>query len=169
MTVAITRLDLSAADLREAAARTRDAKAARRMLAIGLVLECWSREAAAGACAMDRQTLRDWVHRYNTLGLAGLSDLPRRNGPQPRLTAEQQARVAEWVEQGPAYERDGVVRWRCVDLRLRIAQEFGVQLHERTVGKLLRRLSFRRLSVRPQHPLSKPEEQAVFSAALPIL
>ena len=39
MTIAITRLDLSAADLREAAARTEDAKAARRMLAIGLVLE----------------------------------------------------------------------------------------------------------------------------------
>ena len=45
---------------------------------------------------------------------------------------------------------------------------FGVPLHERTVGKLLRTLSFRRLSVRPQHPLSKPEEQAVFSAALAI-
>ena len=62
---AITRLDLSAADLRDAAARTREAKAARRMLAIGLVLEGWSRESAAEACAMDRQTLRDWVHRYN--------------------------------------------------------------------------------------------------------
>ena len=59
MAVAITRMDMSAADLREAAARTPDAKAARRMLAIALVLEGWSREAAAEACAMDRQTLRD--------------------------------------------------------------------------------------------------------------
>ena len=65
MTVAITRLERSAADLREAAAATRDAKAARRMLAMALLLEGWSREAAAEACAMDRQTLRDWVHRYN--------------------------------------------------------------------------------------------------------
>jgi transposase len=168
MTVSITRLDLSAADLREAAARTQDAKAARRMLAIGLVLEDCSREAAAEACAMDRQTLRDWVHRYNALGLQGLFDRPRRNGPRPRLSAEQQDKVAAWAEQGPQYERDGVVRWRCVDLQRRIAQEFAVRLHERTVGKLLRRLSFRRLSVRPQHPLSKPEDQAVFSAALAI-
>jgi hypothetical protein len=61
MTLTITRLDLSAADLRDAAARTREAKAARRMLAIGLVLEGWSRESAAEACAMDRQTLCDWV------------------------------------------------------------------------------------------------------------
>ena len=101
--------------------------------------------------------------------MEGLFDRPRRNGPRPRLSGEQQARVADWVEQGPELERDGVVRWRCVDLQLRIAQEFAVQLHERTVGKLLRKLSFRRLSVRPQHPQSKPEEQAVFSAASPIL
>jgi hypothetical protein len=39
MTVAITRLELSASDLREAAAGTQDAKAARRMLAIALSLE----------------------------------------------------------------------------------------------------------------------------------
>jgi hypothetical protein len=63
MTATITRSDRSARELREVAARTQDAKAARRMLAIALVLEGWSREAAAEACAMDRQTLRDWVHR----------------------------------------------------------------------------------------------------------
>ena len=89
MAVAITQLDMSAPDLREAAARTQDAKAARRMLAIALVQEGWSREAAAEACAMDRQTLRDWVHRYNELGLDGLHDRLRRNGPRPRLSFEQ--------------------------------------------------------------------------------
>ena len=169
MTVAITRVGLSAADLREAAAGTQDATAARRMLAIALVLDGWSREAAAATCAMDRQTLRDWVHRYNESGLDGLYDRLRRNGPLPRLAAEQQARVAEWVEQGPDRERDGVVRWRCVDLQQRIMQEFAVHLHERTVGKLLRKLAFRRLSVRPQHPQSNPEEQAVFRASFPLL
>src|SRR5689334_24737040 len=101
--------------------------------------------------------------------LEGLTDRPRRNGPRPRLSAEQQAQVVQWVEQGPDLERDGVVRWRCVDLQRRILEVFAVSLHERTVGKLLRKLSFRRLSVRPQHPQSAPEEQAVFSAALPIL
>ena len=118
---------------------------------------------------MEGQTLRDWVHRYNEAGLHGLYDQRGRNGPPPRLSAEQQAKVAAWVGQGADLERDGVVRWRCVDLQRRIMQEFAVQLHERTVGKLLRKLSFRRLSVRPQHPQSKPEEQAVFKAASPIL
>jgi transposase len=136
------------------------------MLAVALVLEGCSRDVAAGTCAMDRQTLRDWVHRYNELGVAGLFDRPRRNGPRARLSPEQQSEVAIWVEQGPDLERDGVVRWRCVDLQQRIAQKFAVSLHERTVGKLLRKLSFRRLSARPQHPQSKPEAQALFKVGL---
>jgi len=162
MTVAITRLTLSAADLRQAAARTQDAKMARRMLAIALVLEGHSRTDAAQSCAMDRQTLCDWVHRYNADGLDGLSDQPRCNGPKPRLSAEQQAEVEAWVDAGADLERDGVVRWRCIDLQRRIKQSFDVCLHERTVGKLLNKLAFRRLSVRPQHPQSDPEAQASF-------
>ena len=90
---------------------------------------------------MDRQTLRDWVHRYKELGVAGLFDHPRSNGPRARLLPEQQTKVAAWVEQGPDLERDGIVRWRCVHLQQRIAQEFAISLHERTVGKLLRKLS----------------------------
>src|SRR5215210_233004 len=130
MAVAITRRDLSAGDLRREAARTRDAKASRRMLAIALVLEGRSREDAAESCGMDRQTLRDWAHRYNAEGLAGFADLPRRNGPKPRLSPEQEAVVAGWAEQGRDLAGDGGVRWRCRDLQGRIASEFGVGLHE---------------------------------------
>ena len=167
MTIAITRLDLTAADLRAAAARTLDAKASRRMLAIALLLEGWSREAAAGACAMDRQTLRDWVHRYNGLGLAGLYNQPRRNGPLPRLSSEQQAAVAGWVEQGADLARDGVVRWRCVDLQRRIAAAFAVTLHESTIGRMLRRLHFTRLQPRPYHPKKDAAAQQGFKKTSP--
>jgi len=169
MAVAITRQDVSVGDLRHEAGRTRDAKAGRRMLAIACVMEGQSREDAAECCGMDRQTLRDWVHRFNADGLAGLADLPRRNGPKPCLSSEQEAVVAGWVEQGPDLARDGVVRWRCVDLQDRIKREWSISLHERTVGKLLRRLAFRRLSVRPQHPKSDPETQALFEASSPAL
>ncbi len=116
----------------------------------------------AEACGMERQTLCDWVHRYNASGLDGLYNRPRRNGPLPRLSEKQQAQIAKWVEEGPDLERDGVVRWRCTDLQKRIREEFAIELHERSVGKLLRKLSFRRISVRPQHPQCEPEEQAVF-------
>ena len=164
MALAITRHDLSIAELRQAAARSRDANAARRMLAIALVLEGCSREEAAESCGMDRQTLRDWVHRYNAEGIAGLANR-RAPGPAPRLSAEQEAAVGRWIEEGPDLERDGVGRWRCRDLQERIRQKFGVSLHERTVGKLLTKLRFRRLSVRPQHPQSDPAAQAAFRGA----
>src|SRR4051794_18619187 len=78
MTVAITRQELGAVELRREARRCRDTAASRRMLALALVLEGSSREEAARAAGMDRQTLRDWVHRYNAEGgLAGLRDRPR--------------------------------------------------------------------------------------------
>jgi transposase len=60
--VEVTRRELTA-ELRAAAGRTKDARAARRMLAIALVLESADRTTAAETCGMDRQTLRDWVHR----------------------------------------------------------------------------------------------------------
>jgi transposase len=135
------------------------------MLALALVLEGHSREDSAQICGMDRQTLRDWVHRYNAEGIAGLSNRPA-PGPEPRLSADQEAAVAEWIESGPDLERDGVVRWRCRDLKERIEREFQVSFHERTIGKLLARLGFRRLSVRPQHPESDVAEQEAFKGAL---
>jgi transposase len=74
MTAAITRLELTASELRAAAGKTKDARASRRMLAIALVLEGVDRKRAAETCGMDRQTLRDWIDRYNTEGLAGLTN-----------------------------------------------------------------------------------------------
>ena len=80
--IAITRRDLTAGELRAGAARSREAQASRRMLAIALVLEGVDRKSAAETCGMDRQTLRDWVHRYNAEGLAGLAN--RRGEARPR-------------------------------------------------------------------------------------
>lgn len=164
--IAITRRELTSGELRAAAGKTRDARAARRMLAIALVLEGVDRTTAAETCGMDRQTLRDWVHRYNAEGLAGLVN--RTVPPRPRrLAPEQLAELASWVEAGPDPARDGVVRWRRRDLQRRIAAEFGVALHERSVGKQLAALGFRRLSVRPQHPKSDPAAQAAFKKTSP--
>ena len=110
MTVGITRWELGAGDLRREAGRCRDTRAARRMLALALVLEGCSRETAARHTGMDRQTLRDRVHRYNAEGLAGRRDR-RRAGRRPRLTPDQEAELVTAVDQGPDPDRDGVVRW----------------------------------------------------------
>ena len=164
--IAITRMELTAVEVRTAAGRSKDARAARRILAIALVLEGVDRATAAETCGMDRQTLRDWVHRYNADGLFGLMN---RTVPQRarRLAPEQLAALAAWVEAGPDPVRDGVVRWRRRDLQHRIKAEFGVVLHERSVGKQLAALGFRRLSVRPQHPKSDPEAQVAFKKTSP--
>lgn len=164
MTVVVMRKELGAVELRGEASRCRDARAARRMLALALVLEGSSRAEAARHAGMDRQTLRDWVHRYNAEGLDGLRDR-RRHGPRPRLTPEQEAELAAAVEQGPDPDRDGVVRWRRVDLQALIEARFAVRLHERSVGKVLRRLGFTRLSVRPKHPKADEAAQAAFKKA----
>ena len=100
---------------------------------------------------MDRQTLRDWVHRFNALGRDGLID-NWMGGPKPHLSADQLAQFAQIVEAGPDREKDGVVRWRRIDLKWVIAERFGVAFHERYVGKLLQKLGFSHMSARPRHP-----------------
>ena len=165
--VAITREDHTAEDLRREAARCRDADAARRMLALALIKEGGSRTEAARSCGMDRQTLRDWVHRYNAEGLAGLRNRCG-GGPKRRLTEAQEARVVELVRQGPHPETHGVIRWRRIDLVRVIEAEFNVTLAERTVGALLHRLGFRRVSVRPRHPEQDPTVQEAHKKTLPI-
>ena len=166
--VAITRDEHDAASLRRAASSSRDADAARRMLALALVLEGTSRADAARLCGMDRQTLRDWVHRYNEAGLGGLSARPHGGGPRRLLSAEQEEAVAALVRSGPDPAEHAVVRWRRVDLAAVIDARFGVRLAERTVGALLRRLGFVRLSVRPRHPAHDAQAQEAHKKTSPI-
>ena len=164
--VEIMRRDCSVAQLRAEAASTADAKQARRILAIAMVLDGHARLLAAQACGMDRQTLRDWVIRYNEDGVAGLADRPRPGRPAA-LSDEQRAEVAQWVQSGPDRKTDGVARWRCADLRDRIAAHFGIRMHERSVGKLLHALDFSSISVRPLHPQSDLEAQEAFKKTSP--
>ena len=86
MSVKIARIDLSVVELRRLAKREKNPLIVRRMLAIALVLEGSDRRPAAEACGMDRQTLRDWVHRYNAEGLAGLRE--RRTSGHTRARLE---------------------------------------------------------------------------------
>jgi transposase len=163
----ITRAEFTAEELRAAGARSDDAKAARRMLALALVLDGYERGKAAHLCGMDRQTLRDWVIRYNAEGIAGLSDRVS-PGPKPRLTPEQEAAVAALVRSGPDLAVDGVVRWRRLDVARVIKTRFNLTLAERSVGAMLRRLGFRRLSVRPRHPRQDAAAQEAHKKTLPI-
>ena len=164
--IKITRTDLTASDLRHAACGEKNARTARRMLAVAQVLDGFDRGTAARNCGRDRQTLRDWVLRCNAGGLAGLSGL-QHSGRPPVLTPGQREQFAALVEAGPKAAGRKIVRWRCKDLREELASRFGIAVHERTVGKFLNTLGCRRLSVRPQHPKSNVEAQEAFKKTLP--
>ncbi len=164
--IEVTRLDLSAAELRQRASRCRGGRVACRVLAIAHVLEGASRAEAASTCGMDRQTLRDWVHRYNAEGIAGLSDA-RRSGRPPALSQAQMQELKDLVLAGPDLANDGVVRWRCIDLRSVIEARYEVVVHERTVGKLLRRMGLTRLQPRPYHPKKDADAQEAFKKTSP--
>lgn len=155
------RKDFSASDLRRLAARAKDANQGRRLLALAAILDGMSREAAARIGGMDRQTLRDWVIRFNAEGPEGLVN---RTSPGRRgwLSAAQLRELSEVVETGPDPERDGVVRWRRVDLKRVIEQRFGVVYAERSISKLLADLGFVHISARPQHPAQDGQVIAAF-------
>lgn len=132
-----------------------------------MVLEGRTRSEAATQNGMDRQTLRDWVHRYNAEGVAGLQDR-HRSGRTPALTAEQQAELKALVINGPDLATHKVVRWRCKDLRAEVAKRFGREVHESTIGKWLHQLGLTRLQPRPVHPKKDPEAEVAFKKTSPI-
>ena len=143
--------DYDAGSLRDLAKRSRDPRQIRRLLALAAVYDGMSRADAAKVGGMDRQTLRDWVHRFNAAGPEGVRNRAGAGRPR-RLTEVQMRELAEIVETGPDPVTDGVVRWRRIDLKRVIEVRFGVIYSERAVSDLLGRLSFSYISARPQHP-----------------
>jgi transposase len=160
------REDYAAAELRRLAAASKNANQSRRLLSLAAVADGMNRTEAARIGGMDRQTLRDWVHRFNARGPDGLLD-GRSKGPKPRLSAEQRAEMAELVETGPDRVVHGVVRWRRIDVQRVILERFGVAYHERTVGKLLKTLGFSHISARPRHPAQDQRTIEAFKSLSP--
>jgi transposase len=148
--------DFTASELRKLAARAKDANQGRRLLALAAVSDGMSRADAAKIGGMDRQTLRDWVHRFNAEGPDGLEN---RSAPGRAcwLSPKQMRELAQIVETGPDPESDGVVRWRRIDLRRVIEDRFGIVYAERSISRLLAELGFVHISARPQHPAQNPK------------
>jgi transposase len=164
--LAITRTEHSADELRAFASKSRDGGQVRRLLALALILDGHTRTEAAERTGMDRQTLRDWVHRYNAEGVEGLKS-SHGPGRPPSLTGAQMADLKATVLKGPDPAKHGVVRWRCVDLRAEVARRFTVEVSERTIGKWLRKLDLTRLQPRPFHPKKDAAAQQAFKKTSP--
>src|SRR5216684_1104324 len=149
--------DFTAADLRRLAAKARDADQVRRLLALAAVYDGMDRETAARIGGMDRQTLRDWAHRFNEYGPVGLINV-KPAGRRPKQS----------VEAGPDPEKHGVVRWRCVDLQRVLGAQFGVDLSTVAIGRQLKRLGFSHISARPLHPAQDAQAITAFKKTSPL-
>ncbi len=155
------RTDIEAAELRRLARRQDDGRVASRLLGLANVLDGMSREEAARAAGMDRQTLRDWVHRFNAEGVEGLCDRPHLGRPV-RLSEGEQAALKAIVLRGPDPERDGVSAWRAADLCRIAEQRFGVAYGENGMLRLLKALDLSWQKIRPRHPKADKGAQERF-------
>lgn len=157
----VIRTDIPADELRRQARLEGDGRVACRLLALANVLDGLSREAAARQAGMDRQTLRDWVIRFNAEGVAGLRDRPRQ-GRSPLLDPGKMATFKAMVLRGPDPERDGVSSWTAKDLCRLVAARWGVSYSENGMLDLLHGLELSWQKTRPTHPQADARAQAAF-------
>jgi transposase len=157
------REDIPAEELRRLACLESNGRVACRLLALANALGGMSRESAARQAGMDRQTLRDWVIRFNAAGVEGLRDRPKSGRPS-WLNDGQLATLKAVVLRGPEPERDGVSSWRATDLCRFVEDRFGVRYSENGMLRLLHDLGLSwqrhgpctpRLIARPRHALKK--------------
>jgi transposase len=161
MSALTIRDDLPADELRRRARDAADGRVAARMFAIANALDGMSRERAARQAGMDRQILRDWVVRYNAEGLDGLHNRPL-PGRQPKLTEGQIATLRGIVLRAPDPEKDGVARWRMVDLCRIVEERYGVTYCSTGMWRLVRSLGLSFQKARPRHPKADAKAQAAF-------
>src|ERR1039457_3285516 len=143
------RTDYTAGEVRRLAKRAKDGAQARRLLAIAAVLDGVSREDAAKIGGMDRQTLLDWVIRFNEQGPDGLINIPSPGVPA-KLDEEHKAFLARIVDEGPTPAIHGVVRGRACDLIMRLYEEFALSVSDDTIYRAMKELGFSHVSARPK-------------------
>ena len=153
--------DIPAAELRRLARLENDGRVACRLLALASALDGMSRAAAAEQAGMDRQTLRDWVVRFNQAGVEGLCDRPR-SGRPGFLSEGQLASLKAWVLRGPDPEHDSRSAWTAQDLCRLVEARFGVAYSEHGRLRLLHDLDLSWQKARPVHPQADAKAQEAF-------
>jgi len=136
--------------LRALALSEKAGSATRRLLALVTIYDGGTRADAARLGGVGRQTLRDWVLRFNAKGPGGLAD-DKSTGRPSKLNDEQRRALVAKVEAGPVPWLDEVVRWRLIDLAQWVFDEYGVSVTKQILSRELRALNYRKLSVRPRH------------------
>jgi transposase len=160
------RADFDAARLRRLARGSKDANQARRLLALAAIYAGGTRTQAAAAGGVGLQVVRDWVVRLNAEGTSGVID-KKAPGQPPLLQFKHRRALAQMVENGPIPAIHGVVRWRLVDLVRWVWEEFRIAVSETTIGRVLKKMGYRKLSARPLHHAQNPDAVAAFKKTSP--
>ena len=144
------RPDFDAGQLRALAKQSCDGAQGRRLLALAMIYDGSRRSEAARMAGVGLQIVRDWVLRFNAEGPDGLRN---RKGCRPprKVTDAHRTFLVELVAADPDPTVHGVVRWRRCDLARCVEDQFGVTLHESTIGRVLREMGYAKLSARPCH------------------
>ncbi len=158
--------DFDGPELRALAKGSRDPVHVRRLLALAEIYDGGARSAGARIGGVGLQSIRDWVLRFNAGGPEALIDA-KTAGRKPKLGAVELQALVRVVEAGPLLAIHGVVRWRLVDLRQWVFEEFGIETSVQSLSEQLRALGYRKLSARPRHPAQDLEAQAIFKKTSP--
>ena len=161
MSALAIRDDISSDELRRYARRESNGRVRTRRIALANALDGMDRAHAARLAGKDRQTLRDWVHRYNAEGIAGLRDRPK-PGRTPKLSEGQMASLKAIVLTGPDPAADKIGRWRVVDLCRYVEERWDVGYSETGMLRLLWSLDLSHRKTRPRHPQSDATAQQAF-------
>ena len=114
----------------------RDWKEWRRMRAVKLKREGWSQREIAEALGVSDPAVSHWLAVAGRDGVEALRSRPAA-GRVPRLTAEQERLIPEFLWHGPeAYGFRGRV-WTCARIALVIEEEFGVKISDEDAAKIL--------------------------------
>lgn len=151
-------------ELRRLARQTKQAKLAVRLRAIYMAQLGNTAPQIAQSLGYSRRTIQNWVHDYNRQGLQGLQDRPGR-GRNGRLNDDQLQWLRQRIDQGPT-EEDNVCVFHAGDIQRIIMSQFGIHYSIRSVQRLLRRLGYRYLKPRPEHPKGDPQARKAFKKRL---
>jgi transposase len=153
-------------ELHRLSRQTKDAKLAARLRAVNLALQGKTAPEIGENMGYSRRTVQNWIYAYNRHGLEGLQQR-RGRGRNHRLNRDQLQWLRQRLDQGPT-EADGVCVFHAADIQRIIEKQFGVRYAVRTVQKLLRRLGYRYISPRPEHPKGDPQARKAFKKRLSI-
>ena len=128
----------------------KDANQVRRCLSLSAVADGMNRGDAAKVGGMDRQTLRDWVHRFNEFGIEGLKNHTG-GGPPRKLTPSQEQSILDLLANDPIPQVHGCVRWRIVDLCAYAYDQWKIEIKTSAMRTVLQRNGMRLLTARPVH------------------